>query len=649
MGLNTISYSETAQAFSSFLSSNPKWYMKFSDRYYSFDENNIMYQHNNNGDANSINLTLTYNYNLHPRWNDSSNSELYGTNILNLDLLPSGIRTSTDGTFSGIGNYSIICLSDDAEGSDCIQLLNSYSLNYIQRTISIKSIGRSIRLIRELYTKEEALVNGTILNSSNSDHPTYTDYDGNIYECVKIGNLVFITTNLKTVHYADGTIIPTNLSNSNWIADTTGAMAVYGKNDGTFVATNELTTEALMVAAYGRLYNWYAVVNSHGLVMPGVGWRVPAETDIVSFYDYMRDNYGYLYGDTQFKFIISVDVRSVRQIGSNNIETDKLTIIPSVSYIRTIINKDYIETKTFDNVSYSADFDSADQLSNIYFETEHQTSDVVTYIDKREDTYKISIPRDTPTQETLHFIDVYGYLYNWYAVSDSRQLAPTGWHIPTVSEFNTLISYIGGGSIGGGKLKENGSIHWINNLESLDTYGFKLLPGGQRQFEGNFGSLGTHGMLYQSNEYDSLNGSVVDVYNLSNTISNGGYGAKYIGWSVRCIKDNSTNTGTVTDIDGNIYTTVTIGTQVWTASNLRVTKYRNGDVVPTVTDNSAWATLTTGAKCSYNNLNPIIGFVPVIGSRMRGKYMVSNFTFQSTEGNYFTLPYIETTYRYSSI
>lgn len=57
----------------------------------------------------------------------------------------------------------------------------------------------------------------------------------------------------------------------------------------------------------------------------------------------------------------------------------------------------------------------------------------------------------------------------------------------------------------------------------------------------------------------------------------------------------------VTDIDGNVYNTITIGSQEWMQRNLNVSKYRNGDIIPQVTDPAAWASLTTGAWCYYEN------------------------------------------------
>jgi uncharacterized protein (TIGR02145 family) len=57
----------------------------------------------------------------------------------------------------------------------------------------------------------------------------------------------------------------------------------------------------------------------------------------------------------------------------------------------------------------------------------------------------------------------------------------------------------------------------------------------------------------------------------------------------------------VTDIDGNVYQTVNIGTQTWMAENLRTTKFNDGSLIPNVTDNAVWSNTATSAYCWYNN------------------------------------------------
>ena len=64
---------------------------------------------------------------------------------------------------------------------------------------------------------------------------------------------------------------------------------------------------------------------------------------------------------------------------------------------------------------------------------------------------------------------------------------------------------------------------------------------------------------------------------------------------------NTAKGQTVTDLDGNVYHTVSIGTQTWMVENLKTTRYRNGEAILNVTNNTSWAALTTGAYCDYNN------------------------------------------------
>jgi uncharacterized protein (TIGR02145 family) len=130
----------------------------------------------------------------------------------------------------------------------------------------------------------------------------------------------------------------------------------------------------------------------------------------------------------------------------------------------------------------------------------------------------------------------YGKLYNWYALNDSRNIAPTGWHIPSDAEWAALSSYLGGDSIAGGRLKEADTIHWQSpNTGATNESGFVGLPGGYRYNNGTFYFLGNIGVFWSSTE-DS---KVVWYRGLhyGNTKLHRFNIYKDFGYSVRCIKD----------------------------------------------------------------------------------------------------------------
>jgi len=68
-----------------------------------------------------------------------------------------------------------------------------------------------------------------------------------------------------------------------------------------------------------------------------------------------------------------------------------------------------------------------------------------------------------------------------------------------------------------------------------------------------------------------------------------------------CSKETATKDDRIKDADGNIYTTVTIGTQTWLVENLKTTKFRNGDPIPHVTDFTQWKNTNAAAYCNYAN------------------------------------------------
>ena len=131
----------------------------------------------------------------------------------------------------------------------------------------------------------------------------------------------------------------------------------------------------------------------------------------------------------------------------------------------------------------------------------------------------------------------YGRLYNWYAAADSRNMAPLGWHVASDAEYQTLVDYLGGNTVAGGKMKEAGTSHWRSpNTGATNESGFTALAGGYRGGNGTYFHMGENVHFWSSTHCDDNYAWTRHLYyNFSNF--NRSYYDKRYGYSVRCVRD----------------------------------------------------------------------------------------------------------------
>jgi len=146
-------------------------------------------------------------------------------------------------------------------------------------------------------------------------------------------------------------------------------------------------------------------------------------------------------------------------------------------------------------------------------------------------------------QNNSQFDQLYGKLYKWQVVGDSRSICPAGWHVPSQEEWTLLAEYMGEEISAGGKLKSTDL--WENNWtggegNGTNESGFSGLPGGRRGYDGGFSGMSSIGVWWSSSQsfsgYTDLGAYAftlvgnADSYNLT-------VHQKKEGYSVRCVKD----------------------------------------------------------------------------------------------------------------
>ena len=133
----------------------------------------------------------------------------------------------------------------------------------------------------------------------------------------------------------------------------------------------------------------------------------------------------------------------------------------------------------------------------------------------------------------------YGKLYNWYAVTDRRSIAPTGWHIPSDAEWKILFDHLGGIKKAGNELKS--SSLWSRRGNGNNSSGFTGLPGGDRDASnegyggGYFGYINTYAFWWTSTQTNVKNAWSYSLF--QDGLVRRRFGLKGEGYSVRCIKD----------------------------------------------------------------------------------------------------------------
>jgi uncharacterized protein (TIGR02145 family) len=180
--------------------------------------------------------------------------------------------------------------------------------------------------------------------------------------------------------------------------------------------------------------------------------------------------------------------------------------------------------------------------------THYRNGDPIPHVTDSTDWYWLTTGAYCNYDNEEGNVAVYGRLYNWFAVEDTRNIAPSGWHVPTDDDWKQLEMFLGmtqveadasgwRGTNEGGKLKEAGYQHWDSpNEGATNESGFTGLPGGLRHFVVSFEQMGIYAYFWSSTEVDSDGAWARDLRYDVSTIYRGSANKPH-GISVRCVRD----------------------------------------------------------------------------------------------------------------
>lgn len=411
---------------------------------------------------------------------------------------------SPSATKSTKGGFAVGGLSDQTKG-----FVNWLRLNrdttYVQTP--------ALTFTEDIQIDSNIVVTGEVITSP------VKDIDGNTYKTVNIGKQVWMAENLKTTKYRNGTPIATD------VADT--SLATVGVYD--FNLVDGINTEAELVAAYGRLYNWKAINNSQGLCP--IGWAVPTNDDWIELVDFLG-------GDS----IAGGPMKSRR--------TDGTSLHPRWDLPNTSANNisgftglpggylwPDVVASIYSNLGQNGYWWSANEASSFQGFVISLAFDTVAIFGDPADKRYLSSVRCIKTDAKLPVI--------------------TTAEAADIQAASAIVS---------GTITDNGGSPILKAGVVWDTLSNPSIERNLDHFNSS-PELSTFDALIEG--LDPLKTYYAKAYATNKA------GTTY-GNEVVFTTTDFNRCGTITDADGNVYQTIQIGDQCWMAENLKTTKYFDG-------------------------------------------------------------------------
>ncbi len=445
---------------------------------------------------------------------------------------------------------------------------------------------------------DTTICKGNTITLSAKETLPVTDIDGNEYPTVKIGSQIWTAKNLDVSRYRNGDSINYLNSGYEWINTNRGAVCNYNNDSNSFANT------------YGKLYNWFAVDDIRKLAPQG--WHVPSDGEWNKLVKFIDNNI-----DTNIIGLQGNSIgRALKETGTLHWEAPNSQATNSSLFYALpggyrysggdymLIGNTAIWWTSTNNQSYSS-WNRVLTSDNSFYRVAHDyrhgfsvrlvKDNHYSYLWSNGDTTAtISI---SPNQTTTYYCTITD------GVNSYRDSVKINVFNPNIFPQDTL--------------KICGSSYTLDAGSGYNSYLWNTSDSSQSI---NVTSTGWYSCTVSNGICSATDSVLVSIIG-ENIINNDTTICK--GSSITLTTDK------LADIDGNDYPIAKIGTQKWISKNLNVSRYKNGDIIPQVSDSAQWSNLTSGAWCWYNNDSVSFG---AINGKLYNWYAVNDSRGLAPEG-----------------